>query len=166
MSGFMGVISCGRERLSCERCQQGLGLLQVGGVKPLGEPAVNRCQQRTRFGLLALLLPQALRLHGGAASRPASRQLPRCPRPRASGDHRDSLTRAAGCHPQSSKSLDTTSRAVYALPVRRRVAGGPATMTPPPIKEMSMTKADLVDQVATTVDFSKAQTASSSVTLK
>src|SRR5262245_62962825 len=42
--------------------------------------------------------------------------------------------------------------------MRRRVAGGPATMPPPPIKEMSMTKAELVDQVATTVALSKAQT--------
>jgi nucleoid DNA-binding protein len=31
-------------------------------------------------------------------------------------------------------------------------------MTPPPIKEMLMTKAELVDQVATIVDFSKSQT--------
>src|SRR4029453_74812 len=94
----------------------------------------------------------------GAASRPASRQPPRRPRPRAGGHHRDTLTRAACCRLQSSKRLDTTSRAVYALPVRRRVAGVPATMTPPPIKEMSMTKAELVDQVATTVDLSKSQT--------
>ena len=30
--------------LSRERLQQGLGLLEVGGVKALGEPAVDRCE--------------------------------------------------------------------------------------------------------------------------
>jgi len=40
--------------------------LQVGGVKALGEPAINRCQQRPRFGLLTLLLPQARQAGGGA----------------------------------------------------------------------------------------------------
>jgi hypothetical protein len=40
-----------------------LGLLQVGGVEALGAPAVDPRQQRTRFAMLALLLPQALRLH-------------------------------------------------------------------------------------------------------
>src|SRR5215831_9552475 len=49
-----------------QRVQQRLGLLQVSGVKALGEPAVNRCQQRAGFGLLALLLPQATEAHGSA----------------------------------------------------------------------------------------------------
>ena len=46
--------------------QQSFGLLQVGGVKALGEPAVDRRQQRARFVPLALLLPQATEAHGGA----------------------------------------------------------------------------------------------------
>jgi hypothetical protein len=41
-----------------QHVQQRLGLLEVGGVKALGEPAVDRRQQRMGFGLLALLLPQ------------------------------------------------------------------------------------------------------------
>ena len=51
-----------------QRLQQRLGLLQVGGVKPLGEPAVDRCQQLVRFGPLALLLPQATRLMAARSS--------------------------------------------------------------------------------------------------
>jgi hypothetical protein len=49
---------------SYQRRQQGLGVLQVGGVKPLGEPVVDRCQQLTGFGTLALLLLQARETHG------------------------------------------------------------------------------------------------------
>ena len=45
--------------LSPEFLQQRLGLLQVGRVKALGEPAIDRCQQLVGFGPLALLLPQA-----------------------------------------------------------------------------------------------------------
>ena len=61
-------------RTGCERAsagvalrqclQQRLGLLEVRGVKALGEPAVDRCQQRMGFGALALLLPQATQAHG------------------------------------------------------------------------------------------------------
>src|SRR5262245_34691435 len=45
--------------------QQYLRLLQVSGVKALGEPAVDGCQQCVSFGTLALLLPQASEAHGG-----------------------------------------------------------------------------------------------------
>ena len=45
--------------------EQRPGLLQIRGVEPFGEPAIDRCQQRTRFGLLALLLPEATEAHGG-----------------------------------------------------------------------------------------------------
>jgi hypothetical protein len=38
--------------------QQGLGFLEVGGVNALGEPAVDRCEQVTGSGALALALPQ------------------------------------------------------------------------------------------------------------
>ena len=44
--------------------QQCLGLLEVGGVKALGEPAIDRGKQR--FDMLALLLPQAAEAGGGA----------------------------------------------------------------------------------------------------
>jgi hypothetical protein len=43
--------------LARELLQQGFGLLQVGGVKPFSEPAVNRCEQLVGFSTLALLLP-------------------------------------------------------------------------------------------------------------
>ena len=49
-----------------QRVQQCLGLLQVGGVKALGEPAVDRGQQLTRLAALALVLPQARQAHGSA----------------------------------------------------------------------------------------------------
>src|SRR6516164_802506 len=42
-----------------QRVQQYLRLLQVSGVKALGEPAVDRCQQFVGFGALALALPEA-----------------------------------------------------------------------------------------------------------
>src|SRR5215475_1722648 len=41
-----------------QRVQQCLRLLQVSGVKALGKPAVDRCQQIVGFLALALLLPQ------------------------------------------------------------------------------------------------------------
>jgi hypothetical protein len=44
--------------------QQRPGLLQIGGVKALGEPAVDWRQQLARFGLLVLLLPQAAQASG------------------------------------------------------------------------------------------------------
>ena len=39
--------------------QQAFGLLEIGGVKPLGEPAVDFRQQLAGLGALALALPQA-----------------------------------------------------------------------------------------------------------
>ena len=52
--------------LSREHCEQCLGFLEVGGVKALGEPAVDRREQSVRFHALALLLPQPPQAHGGA----------------------------------------------------------------------------------------------------
>src|SRR6516225_10446809 len=49
-----------------QRVQQRLGLLEVGRVKALGEPAVDRCQQLASFGALALVLPEASQAGGGA----------------------------------------------------------------------------------------------------
>src|SRR5712691_8956848 len=46
--------------------EQCLSLLEIGGVKPLGEPAVDRCQELVGFGTLTLLLPQTDQAHGGS----------------------------------------------------------------------------------------------------
>jgi len=43
--------------------QQRLGLLQILGVKPFGEPVVDFGQQLVSFFFLALLLPQAAQAH-------------------------------------------------------------------------------------------------------
>ena len=48
---------------SGERLQQGLGLPQVDGVKPLSEPAIDRGQQLLCLGSPALLLPQPAKAH-------------------------------------------------------------------------------------------------------
>ena len=52
--------------LSPKFLQERLGFLEVGGVKALGEPAVDRRQQLAGFGALALALPQASQAGGGA----------------------------------------------------------------------------------------------------
>jgi hypothetical protein len=44
--------------------QQGFGLPQVGGVKPVDKPAINICQERAGLVPLALLLPQPAQAHG------------------------------------------------------------------------------------------------------
>jgi hypothetical protein len=44
--------------------QQLLGVLQVGRIKALGEPAVDRCQEIVSGFSLALLLPQATEAQG------------------------------------------------------------------------------------------------------
>ena len=49
--------------LSRQLFQQCLGLLEVSCIKALGEPAIDRCQQRAGCGVLALLLPQARQAH-------------------------------------------------------------------------------------------------------
>ena len=46
--------------------KQRFGVLQVSGVKPLGEPAVDRYQQLVGFCALALPLPQARQAGSGA----------------------------------------------------------------------------------------------------
>ena len=46
--------------------QQGIRLLEVGRVKTLGEPAIDRRQQLVRLGPLAPLPPQAGQAHRGA----------------------------------------------------------------------------------------------------
>src|SRR5207245_11582481 len=52
--------------VSHQRVQQLLRVLQVGGVEPLGEPPVDRCEHLSRLVLLALL-PQPPRQAGGRA---------------------------------------------------------------------------------------------------
>jgi hypothetical protein len=44
--------------------QQRFGLLEVGRVKPFGEPIIDRGEQLPRFSALTLLLPQATQAHG------------------------------------------------------------------------------------------------------
>jgi hypothetical protein len=51
---------------SLQHCQQRLGLLEVGCVKALREPARDRRQQFVDLGPLALLLPQAGEAGGSA----------------------------------------------------------------------------------------------------
>src|SRR5262249_11856877 len=51
--------------LSSQLFEQCFGLLQVGRVKPFGEPAVDRREQLVGHGPLALLLPQARQARGG-----------------------------------------------------------------------------------------------------
>jgi len=46
--------------------QQCLRLLQVGGVKALGEPAVDWCQEAMGFLTFALLLPESSQAGGGS----------------------------------------------------------------------------------------------------
>src|SRR5882724_958081 len=62
--GISGV--WGTPVLSLQLFEQCFGLLQVGRVKALREPAVDRRQECARLGPLALLLPQAAQAHGGA----------------------------------------------------------------------------------------------------
>src|SRR5262249_17733590 len=52
--------------LSRQLIKQRLGVLQVSGVKALGEPAVDRCQQLIGFDALTLQLPQARQAQGSA----------------------------------------------------------------------------------------------------
>ena len=49
-----------------QHVQQCLGLLQVCGIKPFGEPMVDWCQEVMGFLAFAPLLPQACQAHGGA----------------------------------------------------------------------------------------------------
>ena len=49
-----------------QRVQQCLRLLQVGGVKALGEPAVDWCHEVLGFLAFALLLPQVSEAGSGS----------------------------------------------------------------------------------------------------
>ena len=53
--------------LSPELLQQCFGLLEVRGVKALGEPAVDRRQQLVGLDTLVLLLPQVRQTVNGIA---------------------------------------------------------------------------------------------------
>src|SRR5262245_5157131 len=61
---------------SCECIEQSPSLLQVRGIKPLGEPAIDRCQQLARLGTLAMALPQTRQAHDGAQLQRLGLQLP------------------------------------------------------------------------------------------
>jgi hypothetical protein len=59
-------VSVSAHELSCrmsEFGQQGVGLLQVGGVEALGEPFVDGCEQRSRLIPLALDAPKSCDAH-------------------------------------------------------------------------------------------------------
>jgi hypothetical protein len=49
--------------LSTERFEQRFGLLEVGSLEALGEPAVNVCQQLSSLFYLALFLQQTTQAH-------------------------------------------------------------------------------------------------------
>ena len=51
--------------LSAQLLQQRLCLLQIGSIKPFGEPAIDRGKQLAGLGAFALLLPQATEAHSG-----------------------------------------------------------------------------------------------------
>ena len=55
-----------RRRRSQQLVEQGFGLLQIGSVKPIGEPAVNLRQQLAGRGALPLILPQPREAQRGA----------------------------------------------------------------------------------------------------
>ena len=46
--------------------EQCFGILQIGGVEALGEPAVGRREEITGFGAFALISPEAREAGGGA----------------------------------------------------------------------------------------------------
>jgi hypothetical protein len=52
--------------MSSQLLQQGLRLLQISGVKGLGEPVVDLGEQLAGFIAFALALPQASQAHGGS----------------------------------------------------------------------------------------------------
>jgi len=55
-----------RTRSCSQVFQQRLGLLEVGGIKPLGKPTVDRGEQVIGCSPLALVLPEAAQARGGA----------------------------------------------------------------------------------------------------
>jgi hypothetical protein len=57
--------TAGSGRRSCQCMQYGPGLLQVRGVKALGEPDIERRQELARFSALALALSQPAEAQGG-----------------------------------------------------------------------------------------------------
>src|SRR5712691_948222 len=60
------LVPCtGLSALSRQLLQQHPSLLEIGGVKALREPAIDRCQEVSGFGVLTLLLPEATEAHGG-----------------------------------------------------------------------------------------------------
>jgi hypothetical protein len=56
---------CGNRRLG-QFVEQRLGVLEVGGVEALGEPAVDRREQITGFGAAILVAAESGEAHGGA----------------------------------------------------------------------------------------------------
>src|SRR5712691_8219059 len=62
----IGASYPGATTLSHQRIEQRPGILEVGGIKAFGEPAIDLGQQLVGCGALALLLPQATQAHGSS----------------------------------------------------------------------------------------------------
>jgi len=58
----MGVPTAGSRQLF----EQRFGVLHVGGIEALGEPAIHRCEQLACLALPALLAPKPREAHRGA----------------------------------------------------------------------------------------------------
>ena len=61
-----GVAPGGAHAPLLEGLEEGCGVQEVGGVKALGEPAVDRGQEVMRLGALPLLLPEPRQARGNA----------------------------------------------------------------------------------------------------
>src|SRR5712691_3559622 len=61
--------------VSLQLLQQRFGLLKIGGVKPLGAPAVDRREELVGLSALALLLPQTTEAHGRDCPTPSEAAL-------------------------------------------------------------------------------------------
>jgi hypothetical protein len=77
--GRLGIATTGLREIvltgSRQLVQQGLGVLQVGRVEALGEPAVDRCEEVVRLGVPTLIAPQPSKA-SGRAQLPKTRGLP------------------------------------------------------------------------------------------
>jgi hypothetical protein len=70
-TGLREIVLTGSRQL----VQQGLGVLQIGGVEAFGEPAVDRGEEVAGLSAFALIAPQAGKA-GGGAQLPRTRGLP------------------------------------------------------------------------------------------
>ena len=122
--------------LSRQLFQQHLRLLEVHRLKALGEPAIDRRQEVTGCGVLALLLPQALNSARRAAPRPGlllpgdrQRLLEQASAWAVSGGirrhHNSPLSRCASASRSPRPLAANAARASAAAPPRRHLADVP-----------------------------------------